>query len=194
MLHLEQHDLDVVAVTRVSGTQSVHNAPGGRNGAEWIYLPPSDPTPVEICVYAVYRQAFPNAYSVKPIDVSKVDPAELIALRLMSNAGISWATGTRASRIGAVDAYADVARRATPRSALASHALLYAGLAKKDRYLFDEALRELQPLARDAGQPGYVRYAAAYAIGYMLNRQGDYNGAAAALENGLGSPGTARHA
>ena len=186
MLQLRQHDLDVVAVARLSGTQSIHNAPGGRNGVEWIYLPPSEPTPVEICVYAVYRQAFPNAYTLQPIDVSRANPAELNALRLMSDAGISWATGTRASRIGAVDTYADVARRATPRSALAGHALLYAGLAKKERYLYDEALRDLQPLARDSGQTSYVRYAAAYAIGYMLNRQGDFNGAAASLENGLG--------
>ena len=185
VLQIAQHDLDVVVVARKSGTQSVHNAPGGRNGFEWIYLPASELTLVEICIYPAYRQAFPNSYTLRPVDVSKADPVELKALQLMSSAGISWANGSRASRIAAVEAYADVARRAKPGSVLAVHALLYAGLAKKERYLYDEALRELQPLVENTGQTSYVRYAAAYAVGYMLNRQGDFKGAAAALENGL---------
>ena len=73
LLRIQQNDLDVEVLVRRGALSVLHNGPGGRNGVEWVYLAPSQAAPIELCIYAVYRQAVAGSYEISRSELSGAD-------------------------------------------------------------------------------------------------------------------------
>jgi tetratricopeptide (TPR) repeat protein len=185
LVRVQQRDLDVSIVVRTGTQQSVHDGPGHRNAAEWIYLESPSATAAtehQLCIYAIYRSTAAPAYDIQ---VSAVPAAFRDSYRAISNAGVAWATGTRESRLAAIAGYELVAARSHTELGLSDHARLYAALALIQRYQFDAALAHLDRLFARSAQSGYLRYSAHAAIGAIHNRRGNFAASKAALDKAL---------
>src|SRR5262245_54109347 len=143
LLYVQQSDLDVEVLVRQGSRTSLHNAPGGRNGVEWIFLDAPQPADFELCFYAVAGQAVARSYTVSRVELAAAAAPRRDALRAMSDAGVFWAQGTQSSRIRAIDLYKRVAEQSEMELALSDHARLYLQLARVQRYQYAEALTDL---------------------------------------------------
>src|SRR5262245_22973170 len=94
LLRVQQNDLDIEVLVSVGSRSERHDAPGGRNGIEWIYLP-AGAGRAELCIYAVYRQTAPDSYTITSHVLKDADPRLREAFRLMDEAGARWAEGSR---------------------------------------------------------------------------------------------------
>src|SRR4030095_14169736 len=150
LLYVQQNDLDIEVQVRQGSRAVLHNAPGGRNGVEWIFLTSHERVQFELCFYAVAGQAVDRSYTISRVELAGAPASRRDALRTMSDAGILWAQGTQSSRIKAIDAYQRVAATSQTELGLADHARLYLQLARMERYQYREALTDLEPLANDA--------------------------------------------
>ena len=185
LLHVQQNDVDVEVLVRQGARTTLHNAPGGRNGVEWIFLTTLQPAEFELCFYAVARQAVGRGFTISQVELAGAPGRRRDALREMSEAGVLWARGTQSSRIRAIETYQRVAARSETELALSDHARLYLQLARMERYQYAEALKELEPLANDEHRPDYVRYMSYWSIANVLNRGADWDGSRRAVENAL---------
>jgi CHAT domain-containing protein len=185
LLYVQQNDVDVEVVVHQGSRSTLHNAPSGRNGVEWIFLTSPQPVEFELCFYAVARQAVDRSYTISRVDLAGAPAQRRDALRAMSGAGVLWAQGTQSSRIKAIDTYQQVAAQSETELALSDHARLYLQLARLLRYQYAEALQDLAPLANDVHRSDYVRYMSYWTLANILNRNGDGDGSRVALEKAL---------
>jgi CHAT domain-containing protein len=185
LLYVQQNDLDVEVLVRQGSRSTLHNAPGGRNGVEWVFLTSSQPVQFELCFYAVAGQAFDQSYTISRVELARAPAPHRDALQAMSDAGILWAQGTQSARIRAIDTYQRVAEKSETELALSDHARLYLQLARLQRYQYREGLTDLEPLANDEHRPDYIRYMSYWTIANILNRNADRDGSRVAVENAL---------
>lgn len=185
LLHVQPNDLDVEVVSNFASQTKLHDAPGGRNGAEWVYLTAPRAAQAELCVYAVYGQVAGQSHTISRFTIARSDQALREALQSMSDAGVRWAQGTEGSRLNAIELYRRLSARAETRFRLSDHAQLYGALAKARRFQYDDALSELRAVTKLRDAPDYVLYAAYHSIGFILNRHEDYRGSIAALDTAL---------
>lgn len=185
LLYVQQNDLDVEVLVRQGSRNTLHNAPAGRNGVEWVFLTSPQPVQFELCFYAVAGQAVDRSYTISPVELAGTPAPRRDALRAMSDAGILWAQGAQSSRIRAIDTYKRVAEMSETELALSDHARLYLQLARLQRYQYREALTDLDPLANDEHRPDYIRYMSYWTIANILNRDADRDGSRVAVESAL---------
>lgn len=184
LLHVQQHDVDVVVATHRENRRTLHNAPGGRNGAEWIYADASAASSIELCIYAARGYAHDRSYTLTRIELSTLPATQLDALHRMSDAGIRWASDTQTTGANAIELYDSVASARVSLMQVSDHAALYAQLARMQRFEYDAALRGLAPLTARA-HVDYVSYMARWATGDIYNRKRQGPAAQQALEESL---------
>jgi CHAT domain-containing protein len=185
LLYVQQNDVDVEVLVRQGSRTTLHNAPGGRNGVEWVFLISPQPVQFELCFYAVARQAVDRSYAISRVELAGAPASRRDALRAMSDAGVFWAQGTQSSRIKAIDTYQRVAAQSKTELALSDHARTYLQLARLQRYQYGEALRDLEPVANDVHRSDYIRYMSYWTIANILNRSGYGERSRGAAENAL---------
>jgi len=185
LVHIQQNDLDVEVLVLQGSTATLHDAPGGRNGVEWVFLSGERSAPFELCFYAVSRQSASHGYVISRIELAGAAASRRYALRAMSQAGVLWAQGTQISRVAAIDAYKSVADKSQTELGLSDHARLYLQLARVQRFQYDEALKDLERLATDEHRSGYIRYMSYWTKADILNRKRELSASGAAVEKAL---------
>ena len=185
LVRVRQNDLDVEVLVRQGSITTVHNAPGGRNGVEWVFLSSERSAPFELCFYAVNRQVAKHAYEISRIDLAGAPASRRYALRAMSQAGVLWAQGTQTSRVAAIDTYKAVADKSETELGLSDHALLYLQQARVQRFQYDEALKDLERLGTGEHRSGYIRYMSYWSTADILNLKGELAASRVAIEKAL---------
>jgi CHAT domain-containing protein/tetratricopeptide (TPR) repeat protein len=185
LIHVRQNDVDVAILVRQESSATLHDGPGGRNGAEWIYLDPDRKTSFELCVYSAYRQTGDRGHVISRIELAKASASRRHASRAMSQAGSLWAQATQASRIAAIDLFRQVAIGNERDLDLADQAGLYLQLARVQRFQYDEALNDLGRMAGDPRRSNYIRYMAFWTMANIRNRKGEAAASRVEVEKAL---------